>query len=266
MNKEIRGTALVTGASSGIGREYAIQLARRGCDVILTARRGDRLRELEQLIGAQSGRKVVSIVSDLADAAGVQYLLAELRTRGVVPDLLINNAGRGYYGAAVNTPAAVVNQMLRLNIEALTTLSLELGRAMAARGSGGIINVASTAAYQPVPYLAVYAATKAYVINFSEALAAELSCSGVRVFTVAPGATRSEFVEAAGVAKEFTERFAFVATSAEGLVERSLQAFERQVYGDTYVDGLFNQAGALFSRISPRFLVTYLTAGLLRTD
>lgn len=131
---------------------------------------------------------------------------------------------------------------------------------MAARGSGGILNVASTAAYQPVPYLAVYAATKAYVVSFSEALAAELSGRGVRVFTVAPGATRSEFGAAAGL----PERFQGFGTSAEGLVRRSLDAYQRQVWGDTYVDGTLNRAGTLFSRFAPRFVTTHLAAGLLK--
>jgi uncharacterized protein len=263
---KIQGTALITGASSGIGREYATQLTRRGCEVILTARRAERLEEVARQIRAEAdGRVVTYIPADLSDAADVRRLLSELAARGVVPDLLINNAGRGYFGPAVNAPVETVQQMLRLNMEALTVLSLELGRAMAERGSGGIINIASTAAFQPIPQLAVYAATKAYVVSFSEALAAELFDRGVRVFTVSPGATRSEFMEAAGMdSGQFKRSFDFAATTAEALVSRSLRAFETQVFGDSYVDGALNQAGALLSSFAPRFLLIHFAQGLLR--
>ncbi len=135
---------------------------------------------------------------------------------------------------------------------------------MAERGSGGIINVASTAGYQPIPYLSVYAASKAYVISFSEALAAELSGRGVRVFTVSPGATRSEFGEAAGISAKFTQQFDRFAASAEGLVKRSLDAYERQVWGDSYIDGTLNRAGAWLSAFTPSFALTHLAAGWLR--
>jgi len=229
---------------------------------MIVARRSGRLEELANAIGTETGRRVLTVAVDLADAGGVQHLLRELDGRGIVPDLLVNNADRGYYGAAVNAPAEAVLQMVRLNMEALTVLSLELGRKMAERGSGGIINVASTAAYQPVPYLAVYAATKAYVASFSEALAAELSPRGVRVFTVSPGPTQSEFGSVAGV----PERFGKVGTPAAALVKRSLDAYANQVLGDTYIDGALNRAGALLSRVTPNFLITHLTAGLLRTE
>lgn len=256
----LKGIALITGASAGIGREYALELARRGCDVVLAARRADRLEELARSIAAKTARGAAVIEADLASAKGTDKLLRELDRRGAVPDLLVNNAGRGYYGATLDAPPETVLQMLRLNVEALTVLTLEIGRRMAARGSGGIINIASTAAYQPLPYLSVYAASKAYVVSFSEALAAELSGQGVRVFTVAPGPTQSEFGAVAGVPDQFLK----MGTPAADLVRRSLDAYERQVWGDTYVDGWLNSAGALLGRVAPRFLVTHVTAGLLR--
>ncbi len=247
----------MTGASAGIGAEYARQLARRGCDVILVARRADRLETLAREIGTETGRKVTAITADLADPRGVRSLLDQITT---LPDMLVNNAGRGAYGPAVEAPMETVLGMVRLNTEALTVLSLELGRKMAARGSGCILNVASTIGYQPVPYFAVYAATKAYVLSFSEALAAELYPKGVRVFTVSPGATQSDFGAVAGV----PAAFAGFGAPAAALVRRSLDACERQVWGDSYIDGALNRAGTVISQLTPSFLLTHFTAGLLR--
>ena len=254
---KIHGTALVTGASAGIGAEYARQLARRGCDVILVARRADRLEALAREIGTETGRKATAIAADLADPQGVRSLLDHLTA---VPDMLVNNAGRGTYGAAIETPMETVLGMVRLNMEALTVLSLELGRKMAARGSGCILNVASTVGYQPLPYFAVYAATKAYVVSFSEALAAELHPKGVKVFTVSPGATKSEFGEVAGL----PAGFASFGVPAATLVRRSLDAYEGQVWGDSYIDGALNRVGAVVSQLTPNFVLTHFTAGLLR--
>jgi uncharacterized protein len=257
MDMKDRGLAVVTGASAGIGEEFARQLAGRGYELLLVARRQERLRALA---GQLAGAKVLA--ADLATVEGVRAVIAELDARGAVPSLLVNNAGRGFYGSAVDTPVETTLDTLRLNVEALTLLSIEMGRRMARRGNGGIINIASTVAYQPVPYLAVYAATKAYVVSFSEALAAELAGQGVRVFTVSPGATRSEFGAAAGV----PERYRGVGASAQGLVRRALDAYDRQVWGDTYIDGALNRAGAFFASVAPRFLTTHLAAGLLRPE
>jgi uncharacterized protein len=256
----LQGIALITGASAGIGREYTLQLARRGCNVVITARRADRLEELARSVRAETRRDAIAIPADLASTRGRGHLLSELQSREIVPDLLVNNAGRGYFGAAFDAPSDASLQMLRLNVESLTMLTLEIGRRMAARGSGGIINIGSTAAYQPLPYFSVYAATKAYVASFSEALSAELSGSGVRVFTVAPGPTQSEFGAVAGLPAQFQKG----GTPAADLVRRSLDAYEHQMWGDTYVDGWLNAAGALLGRIAPRFLVTHVAAGLLR--
>jgi short-subunit dehydrogenase len=244
-----RGTALVTGASSGLGEEFARQMAQRGCDIIAAARRADRLQAVCERIQAETGRNAVWRVVDLATEEGVQTLLASLDRERIVPDYLVNNAGRGYYGAAVNASAPTNQQMLRLNVEALTTLSLEIGKRMVQRGQGAILNVASAIAYQPAPYFAVYAATKAFVLSFSEALAAELSGSGVRVCTICPGATDSEFSRVAG----FRTAIPF-ATSARDCVRRSLNAFESGSL--TYIDGPLNAAGVLFARFIPRAFVT----------
>ncbi|MFN0172891.1 MAG: SDR family NAD(P)-dependent oxidoreductase [Bryobacteraceae bacterium] len=244
-----RGTALVTGASSGLGEEFALQLAQRGCDLIVVARRANRLDSLCEKIRGVHNRKAVSIVADLSADKGVDHLLKELNRSGVLPDYLVNNAGRGHYGAAVDTPVETNRHMMRLNMDALTTLSVELGRKMVKRGAGAIMNVASAVAYQPAPYFSVYAATKAYVLSFSEALAAEVSGSGVRVFTICPGATESEFASRAGMSGVPMS----LTTSAKDCVRRSLNAFEGGSL--TYIDGPLNTASVLFARFVPRSFI-----------
>src|SRR5438128_1102735 len=142
-----KGTALVTGASAGLGSEFARQLARRGCDLVICARRGDRLRKLAESVRLASSQSVIPIVADLATEAGIDQVLDGLDSLGIVPDYLVNNAGRWSYGGALDMPVETSVKMLRLNIEGLTRLTLQIGAKMAARGSGGILNVASTAAY-----------------------------------------------------------------------------------------------------------------------
>ena len=253
-----KGTALVTGASAGLGLEFSRQLAARGCNLILCARRADRLRTIAESIRLVSARSVIPIAADLSTETGIDHLLDGLDSLGVVPEYLVNNAGRGFYGSVLDTPLETALQMVRLNMEALTVLTMRLGEKMAARGSGGIMNVASTAAYQPVPYFAIYSATKAYVLSFSEAISAELSGRGVRVFTVCPGPTETEFGSVAGIdAKVWTP-----STTAEACVRRALNAYESG--GLTYVDGALNTAGALFSRFIPHALLTRFIATAIR--
>jgi short-subunit dehydrogenase len=252
------GTALVTGASAGLGLEFARQLAARGCNLILCARRGERLRTIAESIRLTSARSVIPIAADLSTEEGIEHLLDGLDSLGVVPQYLVNNAGRGFYGSVLDTPLDVAAQIMRLNVEALTVLTLRIGEKMAARGSGGILNIASTAAYQPVPYLSIYSATKAYVLSFSEAVSAELSGRGVRVFTVCPGATETEFGKVSG----FDSNVWAPTTTAEACVRRALSAYESGVI--THVDGALNSAGALLSRFLPHALLTRFIATAIR--
>lgn len=254
-----KGTALVTGASSGLGAEFARQLAERGCDLILTARREDRLRSLAQEIRAETGQSIEIITADLGTPEGVNQVLDSLEQRKVVPNYLVNNAGRGWFGAALESPIELVLSLIRLNVEAVAVLSHQIGRKMAQRGSGGILNVASTAAYQPVPYFALYSATKAFVLSFSEALSAELSARGVRVFTICPGPTESEFGEVAGFDRKM---FGIVYTSASECVRRALNAYEDGRI--THVDGLINTWGTMLPRLAPRALLTRWIATFTR--
>src|SRR6266498_2627304 len=189
------GWAVVTGASSGLGREFALALAKRGQPVLAVARRGDRLRTLADEASAGGGR-VEPLIADLSTAAGIETVLATAAALEV--DVLVNNAGVATYGPFVSLSPERERELVRLNVEAIVALTRGLLPAMLARGRGGLINVASQMAFQPMPYFAVYAASKAFVLSFSEALAEELRGSGVRVTAIAPGFTSTEFSQVAG--------------------------------------------------------------------
>lgn len=240
-----KGVALVTGASSGIGAEFARQLAARGSDLIITARRAARLESVAAEIRAATRRSVRIITADLAE--GPAALLAKLDQ---TPDLVINNAGRGLFKPIIETSPADALGMLRLNIESVTLISRELGLRMAARGSGGIINIASTAGYQPIPNFAIYAATKAYVISFTESLNAELCDKNVRVMTCCPGPVSTGFGDAASIPVDYSP----FSDTAETCVRRTLRAYEDGAI--TYVDGPLNALGAVAARFIPRNILT----------
>jgi short-subunit dehydrogenase len=204
-----RSTALITGASSGIGRALALLFARDGYDVVLVARRADALEALAAEIAGTNTVTARAVPLDLARPSGPQDLFDELQRNGVTVDALVNNAGFGLQGAFVDLPLPRQVEMINLNVTTLTALTrlfvpAMMERARAAGGQGaprGVLNVGSTAAYQPGPYMAVYYATKAYVVSFSEALANELRGSGLRVSCLAPGPTVTEFAEAAGATR-----------------------------------------------------------------
>ena len=184
-------TALVTGASKGLGRAYALELARRGARVILLARSEDDLRKL----AAQIGDRAEVIAGDLATPDGPDRIVRELRDRGLTVDLLLNNAGAGSAGPFLSRPLEPQLMSVGLNIDGLLALTHAIGSDMVARGSGGIINVSSTAAFQPMPYQASYAATKAFVLSFTEALAEEVRGTGVHVMAAHPGAIATGFFD-----------------------------------------------------------------------
>ncbi len=189
-------TVLITGASSGLGAEFARQLAPRAATVVLVARRLDRLEELKtELEGSGADIHVYGL--DLADAGATDVFLGWLSERGLEIDLLINNAGLGDYGEFISAEWERVEAMLDVNITALTRLTHRLLPAMLDRRCGTIINLSSSAGFFPLPDLAVYAATKAYVSSFSEALRMELRGTGVRVTYVCPGPVPTEFGEVA---------------------------------------------------------------------
>ena len=253
------GWALVTGASSGLGAELARQLAGRGHDLVVTARRRDRLDALAAEIRAKHGCEVLVVACDLGTEAGPGQVLAAIDARAIVPSLLANNAGFGVHGLAVDQSIPRQLEMIDLNVRALTELSLSVGAKMAARGSGAIINVASTGAFQPAPYVAVYAATKAYVLSFSQALAWELAPRGVRVLALCPGATKTEFFEAGQVHIGVSDIFYM---SAERCVKIALRALDRGRW--VVVTGWMNALGAWFARVMPQWIVVRASAMFMR--
>lgn len=223
------------------------------------ARRDDRLRALASGLGAD-GRAVACVQADLATEQGVADVARALDERGEPPTLFVNNAGVGLAGVAHEAPTERVVQMLRLNVEAVTRLSLEAARRMVRAGRGGIINVASTAAFQPVPGFAVYAATKGYELLFTEALNDELRGTGVRAFALCPGHTVTEFQAVAGLTR--VPPAAFVAT-AEQCVRRGLDAFDAG-RSAAYIDGAPNAALQIAQRLLPRAWVTRISGGMNR--
>jgi short-subunit dehydrogenase len=193
-------TALITGASSGIGRSLARLFARDGYELVLVARRAVVLEELAAELSRERTVNIRVMPIDLADPAAPMRLYADLQRDGVIVDVLVNNAGFGMQGTFAALPVERQLQMIHLNVTALTALTRLLLPHMLEGGRGGVLNVGSTAGFQPGPYMAVYYATKAYVVSFSEALADELSGSGLRITCLAPGPTATAFAAEAGAA------------------------------------------------------------------
>ena len=204
---EAHRTALVTGASSGIGEQFARQLAAREMNLMLVARNEQRLRalatELEQTC---PGVSVTVLTADLSAAGAADDLAAQLTAMGTAVDLLVNNAGVGSHGHFADEDAGGVAREIQLNCGSLVALTSRLLPPMLARGRGGVLNVASTAGFQPVPTMAVYGASKAFVLSFTEALWAETRGTGVRVVALCPGPTSTRFFETAGNGTEFLTR------------------------------------------------------------
>lgn len=248
-------TALVTGASSGIGEAYARALHVRGCRPVLVARREERLRALGRDLG---GAEFVAI--DLADPAGPERLHAEVARRGLTVDVLVNNAGVGDSAVFHEEPLARALSMLDLNARAAMVLTRLYLAEMVARRSGYVVNVISTSAFQPDPYLAVYGATKAFLLSLTEAIQTEVEGTGVTVQALCPGLTATEFQQAAG-----TDKTAFNKTGAMSpatVAETSLRALERGTL--RVVPGLANRATAALVRFTPAWLTRRTVAALLR--
>ena len=191
-------TALITGASSGIGLDYAKEFARRGANVILVARRQQELAKLADQITKEFGVETHVIAMDLATLKAGDELVAAVAKGKHGVDILVNNAGFGTSGRLENEKRERVQQEIVLNVATLTDLTAAFLPAMVKKGFGAIINIASTASFQPVPGMAVYAATKAYVRSFTEAVWGEVEGTGVKVLSVSPGAPATEFFDVAG--------------------------------------------------------------------
>jgi short-subunit dehydrogenase len=244
-------TVLVTGASSGIGAELARELARRGYDLVLAARREQRLADLAAELSAAHGVRALVEPADLADAGDRARLLDRLAGRDVVG--VCNNAGFGHIGPFLQADAARQVAMVRLNVEAVVELTRALAAPMVAQGAGAILNVASIAARQPLPMMATYAATKSFVLSFSEAVHGELAGTGVSVTCVCPGPTHSEFGEKAGLGgmESRTPEAVFMEAA-----EVAREAISGMVAGRrTVTPGLKNKALATGGRLVPRALL-----------
>lgn len=254
--------ALITGASSGIGAAFAEQLAGAGCDLVLVARTVERLEALADTLRVRHGRRIEVIPADLtADAAGAT-LAAAVAEHGLEIDLLINNAGFGTAGSFHTLDATHEHREILLNAAAVVDLCHAFVPAMLERGRGAVINIASMAGFQPVPYMSVYGATKAFVLSFSQGLWGEVRDKGLRVLCVCPGPVDTPFFEATGKSgmREAVPR-GMMAT-ADAVVADSLKALQR---GRTVlVPGIGNRLTAAGSRLIPRNLLTRLTAQVMR--
>ena len=239
--------ALVTGASSGIGAEFARVLAARGMHLVLVARREDRMQELAADLFTRHGSRTEVIPADLSDPAEIARLADEIAGRGIEVELLVNNAGFGIVGEIPHTERENVLDLVHLNIAALTDLTYRYLPAMLTRGHGAVINVGSVAAFQPVAYMGAYAASKAYVLHFSEALWAEARDHGVTVLALCPGTTKTEFFDIAGATGWLKKQSA---QTPEQVVKAALRGLEKR--RQYVVPGMKNYILSLLVRLAPR--------------
>ena len=254
--------ALITGASSGLGVEFAKLAAQEGHDVILVARREPQLVELGRQLTAAHGIAAHPIAADLGDPAAPQRLFDEVQRRGLSVDVLVNNAGFGSNGPFLDQPLPRETEMVQVNVQAVLQLAWLFGRGMRERKSGRILNIASTAGFQPGPFMATYYASKSFVILFSEALSHELRGSGVTVTAHCPGATQTGFADASGNAKSklFQQRKPASAAEVAAHGWKAMKAGK-----PVAVHGVLNAIGAFGVRLSPRGAIRSIAASLNKT-
>lgn len=252
-------TALVTGASAGLGKELATLFAADGHDVVLVARSVSKLDELAHELTKVHGVKSEVIAADLGEQTAPAFVFEEAKRRGLAVDFLVNNAGFGSNGAFLDLDVARELQMVDVNVRSLLELTHHFARPMRERGFGRIMNVASTAGFQPGPFMATYYATKAFVVSFTEALAFELEGTGVSVTCYCPGATATEFASTAGNDK--TRLF-----QRPGIADArsvALHAYRAMMKGQVLsVHGALNWLGMEAVRFAPRFITRTLAASM----
>jgi short-subunit dehydrogenase len=247
-------TALVTGASSGLGEEFARQLAARGANLVLVARRLDRLEALAAELRAERGVSVTVVEADLSRADAVTALAQRLDSLGLSIDTLVNNAGFATRNRFEDEDPARIAEEIDLNVGALVGISRRFYPQLLTSAKGALINVASTGAYQPVPRMAVYGATKAFVLSFTEALWFEAKGSGLRVLALSPGATRTEFFDIAGADARVG---AF--QTPEQVVRLALTTLDRRNPPPSIISGASNRATTFAGRLLSRRGVANLT-------
>jgi len=253
-------TALVTGASSGLGIDFARELAQRGCKLVIVARREALLKQVQQELHKRHGVEVIAVTLDLGQADAPKALYDLLRQQKIEIDVLVNNAGFGAFGNELDIPWRRTQEMLQLDILALTQLTKLFAADMQRRRRGYLLQVASIAAFQPTPGYAAYAAAKAYVLNYSEALNFELRGSGVSCTAVCPGVAATEFLQVSGQRQTWYQR-ATMMSSAEvaRLGVRAMLARRSCV-----VTGWANALGAWMTRFTPRTLLAAVSWRLMR--
>jgi short-subunit dehydrogenase len=252
-------TTLITGASSGIGEALARRLARERRPVVLVARRTDRLERLAGELRAQHGTDVQVVTADLTKPGAGESLQAELARRELVVDWLINNAGFGTHGRFAELPVARELEEVQLNVAALVELTGRFLPGMVERRRGAVMNISSVGGFGPGPYMATYCATKAFVLSFTESLAAEVRGSGVHVLCVCPGFTRTEFQDKVDVDTSGIPSFAWM--TADQVAEQAIAAVGQRT---VLVNGVMNGVAASLYRHLPASLTTRLVSGMMK--
>lgn len=252
--------AVVTGASSGLGLEFAKLLAKKQYNLVLVARRTDRLESLKQEILKSSSLDIHVVSLDLSDINASQKLLDYTQQHNLKVSVLVNNAGFGTSGDFLSVPLEKTVEMLQLNITTLTQLTYLFGNEMKKNSNGYILQVSSVGAFQPAPSFAAYSATKSYVMLFSEALDFELKGTGVSVTTLYPGATKTEFFEASNT--KINKNVERMLMTAEEVADMGLTAmFSRK---RSIVPGFTNKFSTLLVQLIPRKLATYIAANVMK--
>jgi hypothetical protein len=250
---------LITGASGGIGHDLAMLAAADGKNLVLAARSVDKLEQLAEKIRTNNKVEIITIDVDLSDETGVNSLISNINKQELQIDTLINNAGFGDFGDFAKADLSKNMEMIQLNISALTQLSHFALQGMLKAGKGKIMNVASTAAFMPGPGMAVYYASKAYVLSFSEALTRELKRSGVTVTTLCPGPTDTDFALSAGLGKSLMHRMLPPATS----MQVAKAGYKAMLKGKAIeIPGFVNKLSAVTPRFSPRSMVRNMIYGI----
>ena len=251
--------ALITGASAGIGVAFANQLASEGTNLVLTARRQDRLEALARRLESANGIRTEVLAADLAQPAAPGQIFAFTEQKGIEVDLLINNAGFGQYGELPTVETQRLVDMVQVNCVAVVHLTRLYLAEMVKRKRGDVLILASTASFQAVPYISTYAATKAFDLLFAEGLAEEMKPYGIRVCALCPGSTESEFHAVAG-----QEEYSKQPETAEKVARSGLEALAQGK--SSIISGLGNYLGAQSQRLVPRRLVTRIAASMFRPD
>jgi short-subunit dehydrogenase len=264
MARDYRGkTALITGASSGIGVEFANQLAARGANLVLVARRKDRLQVVADAAKLMHKVEATVIVADLSEVGAADKLFKTLARKKISVDVLVNNAGFGTFGKFKNEDIEKISEEIRLNISTLVELSRLALPAMLKNDDGVIVNVASTAAYQPVPFMAVYAATKAFVLSFTEALWGELIGTKVVAIALSPGGTKTEFFEVASDGK--APGGLGKLETVEQVVTVAMNALDKETPPPSVISGAANYVLATSGRLVPRKLLVKIARSIFKS-